>query len=120
MLLQDPFGRNAGVFRLLRFFISGLALVGVIFAQSEVGTANLSGTVSDPSGAAIAGAKVTAANKATGLTRVTETSEAGLFNLLRLPVGSYDLSIEAQGFKTARKAEIPLTVGAQLNFDVKL
>ncbi|MDX2150876.1 MAG: TonB-dependent receptor [Bryobacteraceae bacterium] len=106
--------------RLARLVISVLALVGVILAQSEVGTANLSGTVTDPSGAAIAGAKVTVSSKATGLTRVTETSEAGLYNLPRLPVGSYDLAIEAQGFKSARKAEIPLSVGAQLTFDVRL
>ncbi|HUS06093.1 MAG TPA: TonB-dependent receptor, partial [Bryobacteraceae bacterium] len=90
------------------------------FAQSEVGTASLNGTVTDPTGAAVSGAKVTAANVATGLTRTTQTREAGLYSLLRLPVGTYDVTIEASGFKTVKRAAVPLSIGAVATLDVLL
>src|SRR5437764_1250713 len=53
---------------------SATLLTGLVFAQSEVGSATLNGTITDPSGAAIAGAKVTATNTATGFTRGTTNS----------------------------------------------
>ena len=84
-------------------FLRGLAVytfaAALSFAQSEVGGASLNGVVTDPSGAAISQAKVTATNAATGLVRISESSETGLYNFLRLPVGSYSISVEKQGFK---------------------
>ncbi len=93
---------------------------GFVWGQSEVGGATLKGTVTDPSGAAIAGARVVANNKQTGFTRTTKTSEAGLYNLVRLPVGAYDLAIEHQGFKPVTRSGISLSVGAVLTWDVQL
>lgn len=90
------------------------------FAQSEVGGASLNGVVTDPSGAAISQAKVTATNPATGLIRTTETSDAGLFNFVRLPVGTYKLSIEKAGFKVLKSQDITLTVGAVGTFNAQL
>jgi hypothetical protein len=95
-------------------------LSAVAFGQSEVGTASLNGTVLDPSGAAVSGAKVTATNNATGFTRTTQTSDAGLYSLLRLPVGTYDVSIEANGFKTAKRTAVPLAIGAVATIDIAL
>lgn len=92
---------------------SGLAL-----AQSEVGTATLNGTIFDPTGAVVAGARVTATNKDTGLTRTTETNEAGVYTLPRLPVGTYDLAVELQGFKQLRRSGIALNVGAVATLDL--
>jgi hypothetical protein len=97
-----------------------LTLSFAAFAQSEAGGATLNGTVSDPSGAAVSGAKVTIANRETGLTRETVTSDTGLYSFVRLPVGNYDLNVEMQGFKKARKEAIELAVGAVLTFDVHL
>ena len=99
---------------------SATLLTGLVFAQSEVGSATLNGTITDPSGAAIAGAKVTATNTATGFTRGTTTTDTGLFSFPALPVGNYDVSVEAQGFKTAKRAGMALAIGAVATLDARL
>jgi len=104
----------------LRLFPYSFFCASYLLAQSEVGTAILGGTVTDPSGATVAGAKVTAVNQATGFTRTTETNEAGQYTLLRLAVGRYDLTVDLQGFKTAKKTGVLLNVGAVANLDVAL
>lgn len=73
-----------------------LFLVG-IFAADPTGT--IAGSVLDPSGAAVAGAKVTATNPNTGFTRNGVTTTSGDFVFPLLPVGTYTVSIEAQGFR---------------------
>jgi len=89
-------------------------------AQSEIAGATLNGTVTDPSGAVVPGAKVTVRNVDTGFTRSMESTDGGLYALSRLPVGSYDLTVEFKGFKTVQQKSIPLTVGAVLTIDVRL
>src|SRR3954452_12332282 len=103
---------------LLLFAVCLTARVGL--AQSDVGGATINGTVSDPSGAAIAGARVTASNPATGFTRTTQTNESGLYTFTRLPPGSYDLTVENQGFKISRRSGLQLNVGAVATIDVLL
>ncbi|MBM3814531.1 MAG: TonB-dependent receptor [Acidimicrobiia bacterium] len=95
-------------------------LAATAFAQSEVGGATLNGTITDPSGAAVAGAKVTAVNQDTGLTRETESSAAGLYSMVRLPVGVYDLTVQMQGFRPTKRTAIRLAIGALITLDVKL
>ncbi|MBI2687990.1 MAG: TonB-dependent receptor [Acidobacteria bacterium] len=102
-----------------RLFLA-VSISSIVLAQSEVGGASLNGTVTDPSGAVIAGAKLTATNAGTGLLRTVETSDAGLYNFGRLPVGTYNVTIEAKGFKTAQRTGIVLNIGAVLTFDMKL
>jgi outer membrane receptor protein involved in Fe transport len=106
--------------KLSRIFLGVLFSAAVAFAQSEVAGASLNGTVTDPSGAAVPNAKVTVNNAATGLTRTTETSEAGLYSFARLPVGTYDLAVEANGFKAVKGTGIALSVGAVATYDVHL
>jgi hypothetical protein len=89
-------------------------------AQSVIGAAALNGTITDPSGAAVPNAKIMVTNTATGLVRATQTSDVGLYNLTGLPVGNYDLSADAPGFKTARRTAIPLQVGAVATIDIRL
>ena len=74
----------------------------------------------DPSGAAVAAAKVTAVNPATGITRATETTDAGLYDFPNLPVGTYDLAVEKQGFKLLKRTGVALSVGAVATLDVTL
>jgi outer membrane receptor protein involved in Fe transport len=85
-----------------------------------VGGASLNGTITDASGAAMPNAKVTVTNTATGLTRNTQTSDIGLYRFTGLPVGSYDLTVDAQGFKTAKRTDVPLQVGASATLDVRM
>src|SRR5216684_4236045 len=90
------------------------------FAQGEIGGASLNGTVTDSSGAAVPAAKVTATNPATGLTRTTTTDQTGLYTFQQLPVGTYDLTIEAKGFKVSKRTGVSLTVGAVATVDIPL
>jgi hypothetical protein len=80
----------------------------------------LNGTVTDQSGAAVPNAKVTAANPQTGLSRTTQTTDVGLYSFPRLPVGSYDLTVEVQGFKASKRTGVPLEIGSVATIDVKL
>lgn len=107
-------------FRFLAFSLLVLLCTGVASAQSEVGGANLNGTVTDPSGAPVPNAAVKMVNTQTGLTRNTESNEVGLYNLIRLPVGRYDLTIDKQGFKQTRRTGILLSVGALVTYDIAL
>jgi hypothetical protein len=70
-----------------------------IFAQDVTGS--VTGTVTDPSGAAVAGATVTAKSVERGITYTGVTNEAGIYRIAQLPVGNYDLRIEMNGFQTA-------------------
>ena len=70
------------------------------------------GSVTDPSGAVIAGATVTITNDATGVSRTAETNEAGNYTVPFLNPGTYTITAESEGFRTARTAGLVLQVGA--------
>jgi hypothetical protein len=86
-----------------------LALIALIallhssatFAQTTVAQGSIQGTVTDPSGAVVGGAKVTISNKATGQVSTTTTSSSGTYNSGGLIPGDYVVRVEAQGFKTS-------------------
>lgn len=102
-------------------FVIGVVISALsAFAQSEVGGATLNGTVLDPTGATISQAKISVINTNTGFSRATETSEAGVFNFVRIPVGSYNVTIEKTGFKQFKKTGVDLTVGAVITLDARL
>ena len=78
-------------------------------AQTAASTGSIVGTVTDPSGAVVAGAKVTISNTATGQVITTTTSSTGTYASGALTPGDYRVRVEGQGFKTA---ESPVTVQA--------
>src|SRR5215475_14974160 len=80
----------------------------------------ITGLVTDPSGAAVAGATVTVTNKATGATRISATNNEGLYAFPSLLPGVYELKIERQGFKTARLDNITLEVQQTARRDVTM
>lgn len=88
------------------------------FAQSDNST--ISGIVKDPSGAAVAGAKVVVRNEGTGFEREVSTNESGFYAAPNLAPGYYTVTVEATGFKTFTKtrnkleAALPLAVNADL------
>ncbi len=102
--------------RVLAVMFLGLLAATPLWAQ----TGQISGTISDPSGAVIQGARVTVTNPATGLTRTVETGASGSYTVAQLPPGTYDLKVEHQGFSTASKKALELLVGQQLTFNVTL
>jgi outer membrane receptor protein involved in Fe transport len=88
-----------------------LLLFGVLSfpAVAQVTTAAFYGTVTDPTGAVIAGARVTLTNQGTAVTTSKTTGQDGTFVFDFLRVGTYRLRIEAQGFKTLATSDIDLT-----------
>jgi carboxypeptidase family protein len=83
-------------------------------------TAKLVGTVSDPSGAAVPGAKVIVQNQQTNQARSTTADGQGNYEFSFLPVGTYVLSVEAGGFQRAQISAFPLNVDQVSRIDVKL
>src|SRR5258708_34849368 len=102
--------------------ILAIASLSASQAYAQVSGATLSGTVTDPSGAVIAGARVSIANKATGVVHDVTTDSAGFYLAPNLQPGPYDVTASASGFSTAKQADLTLTVGAQqvLNMPLKV
>ncbi len=100
-------------------FASAVAACLPLLAQ--VDTATLLGTVSDPSGAVLAGAQVTAANDLTGLRRSTVTGADGSYLLPLIAIGEkYRITVEIAGFKTFTQTGIGLQLGQNARIDVKM
>src|SRR5690242_14422520 len=81
-------------------------------AQTEIGAASLSGRITDSSGGVVPGVSITVSDQSTGFSRTTMSNEAGLYNLPRLPVGVYGLSVSKDGFKAIKRDAVALQVGA--------
>ena len=103
------------VIRLVGFL---LALSAIVFAQS--GTTSLRGTVTDPSQAAVSGAKVTLANPERGFTRTVTTGDSGSYEFLQLQPGVYQITIEVAGFRKAEQKHVQLLVDTPATLNVKL
>jgi Carboxypeptidase regulatory-like domain/TonB dependent receptor len=108
-----------------------LSIVGVTFLLllTAAGTygqsaafAIFTGRATDPQGASVAGAKVTATNAETDIVRTTQTTSDGLYRFDNLPPGIYDVAIEARSFANAEAKNVKLQVGEQrdVNFSLKL
>ena len=99
---------------------AALLLAAGLAAQDIGGT--LFGRVGEESGGALAGATVSARNVNTGLIRTAVSDAAGLYRLVALPVGSYELTIGLAGFATEVRSGVRLLVGQQseLNFVLKV
>jgi Carboxypeptidase regulatory-like domain/TonB-dependent Receptor Plug Domain/TonB dependent receptor len=85
----------------------------------QAGVATLSGLVTDASRASIAGARVTARNQSTGISRSTVTDGSGYYNFASLPIGKYDISVEQAGFDSSQQA-VMLDPSAKLRQDFQL
>ena len=89
------------------------------FAQKITG--DISGTVTDTSGAVVRDAAVIAVNTATAETRSAMTSDAGFYRILELPPGTYKVTVKAQGFKTAtREALVVISTVTESSFQLQI
>jgi hypothetical protein len=99
--------------------ITGIAACAVFTAGAQE-NAELSGAVTDPTGAVIANAKVTLTNSATGEVRTGNTNGAGLYDFPALHIGEYSLKVTFPGFETFEKTGIVMNVAATVREDVRL
>src|SRR3984957_2098227 len=91
-------------------------------AQAQVTGATLSGTITDPSGGVLVGARISARDAATGVTKEATTDSAGLYTIPNLAPSVYEVRVTAAGFSTAIQSNLTLSVGQQqqLNFSLKV
>jgi len=94
-------------------------LPSALFSQSA-STGTVAGTVTDPSGAAIAAATVTLTDKATNIARVASTNENGRYIFVDVPAGTYDVSVSKQGFRISKLNSQAVNVGSALTLNVTL
>jgi hypothetical protein len=83
-------------------------------------TASITGTVSDPSGAAVANANITATSVERGITYTAVSNDSGLYRISQLPVGSYSLRVEKSGFSVASYPAFVLTLNQVARIDVAM
>jgi len=126
MKLITTMWRSVAERRLVRACLAVLLLVAAapFAAQAQQYSGTITGTVTDPGGAAVAGATVSYRNLGTNASDSTTTSESGVYTFAQLPIGVYDLRVKQAGFKefisknvevhtsTVTEANVQLTVGA--------
>jgi len=91
--------------RYVAFCSALLSAAALAFGQAG-GTGTIQGTVTDPSGAAIPAASVTAANLGTGIKTERKTTEAGFFAIQLLPAGEYTVTVTATGFQALTQTRV--------------
>ena len=111
-------GENMKGFLLVRAAILLCLLAGLGTAQTFRGT--ILGSVSDQSGAAVGGAKVTVKNIGTGQVRETTTTGDGTYVAPELSLGSYTVTVEKPGFKRSVTNEVKVDVASETRVDATL
>ena len=106
---------SCGITRLLVFL-----LAASVVALAQSGTTSLRGTVTDPSSAAVSGAKVTLTNPERGFTRSVTSGAAGTYEFLQLQPGTYQLLVEMVGFRKAEQRHVELLVDTPATLNLKL
>src|ERR1700730_8851718 len=105
----------------LLFLCAGMLLPGFVgTAEAQTFRGTVLGTVTDTSGAAVSGATVTVKNTGTGLLRTVKTSDDGTYSAPELPIGTYSVTVENSGFKTAVVTGINVEVSSERRVDIAL
>ena len=97
-----------------------LALSGAAWGQAQATTGVIQGTVTDPSGAVVPGAKAEAKNLDTNFSRTQSTDSGGRFVFLQMPPGQYTVTVSKQGFTTVVQENFSLTVGEAVTLNLGL
>src|SRR5450755_3848965 len=107
--------------RKLQFCLAVFAVLALSFsAFAQVQFGQFTGTITDPTSAAIANAKITVNNPATDLTLTATTNSSGNYTVKELPVGVYKITVEAAGFKTTSNAAVTANAGTIAHVDFKM
>ncbi len=97
-----------------------LLCVPLVQAQTQANTGQIEGIVTDPAGASVAGASVRLRHADTNQVRELKTDAAGFYRASLLQIGSYELSIQAQGFAAYNQTGIQLSTGQVLAVNARL
>src|SRR5687767_3939251 len=97
-----------------------LGIPGFIYAQTQITTGGIQGTVTDATGAQLPGVSVEARHTATNQARTQTTGGDGRFVFLALPPGTYRLTFTLGGFATHVQEDVPITVGQTVTLPVAM
>lgn len=111
-------GRWQALFGSILLAIS-LSIVPIVLRGQQV-TGTILGSVQDPSSGSIVGAKVTASNTDTGLSRTVQSNDQGQYRIDFLPPGNYEVEVANSGFQSFRQTGITLAVGQSARVDAQL
>src|ERR1700730_4881117 len=95
-------------------------LLAAVSLSAQTFRGTILGTVTDPSGAVVAGAKVTVKNVGTGLERTTDTSADGSYALPELPIGTYTVTVVQTGFQTSVTTSVNVDVATERRVDAAM
>ena len=112
----------AGFLRLAGFCAFALFVLGFVSIRSARGqdVGSLGGTVTDPTGAAVSGARVTATDLSSSATHATTTDKNGSYSFTQLAPGNYKVEIVKDGFKTFIQAKVSVLVATPTLLDARL
>ncbi|MEP6539125.1 MAG: carboxypeptidase regulatory-like domain-containing protein [Bryobacteraceae bacterium] len=96
------------------------ALSSAAFGQASAINGQILGTITDASGAAVGGAKVTALNVNTGFQQSADTESTGFYRINVLPLGRYEVHVDASGFAPLKQTGIEVTAGGTVTLSVRL
>jgi hypothetical protein len=97
-----------------------LILSAAVSLHAQTTNGSIEGSVTDPSGGAVAGASVTARNMDTGLTQTTTTTDAGIYSLPNLPPGRYSVTVEAPNLKKYAQEGVTVTTGTAISLNIPM
>ncbi len=117
--LQKSIGLCDRVFCTLLFFIL-TALFAAPFAGAQSTSGRIRGTILDPSGGAVAAAKVTLINQATNVSRDLQSGANGEYIFIEVPVGTYEIDVTQTGFKKFVRKDITLNLNEVISLDITL
>ena len=111
---------RANILRPFSIFCCLLALLLLpLGAFAQVNTGNLSGLVTDLSGAVVRNATITVTSARTGYTRIVESGSDGAYIFPDLPIGGYTVTVSASGFSTLKET-VTVYVGAHVRLDLQV
>jgi hypothetical protein len=105
---------------MIRVWVVGVILLLVLTSSLWAQNAQVSGLITDPSGAVVPNAKVNIVNKDTGVARSVDSNGEGYYTIPVLPPGRYTMSIQAPGFQTSALDNVKLDVAQNARIDFKL
>ena len=125
VVLKGEFMNRVARMMKAEFVRSGLlllaaALLCTLPAFAQTVTGSITGEVKDPSGAVVAGAKVTATNTGTSVKTTARTNEAGVYTIRFLPIGTYTVTIEKEGFAPQTLQAFNLEINQTAKLDAAL
>src|SRR5258708_1972252 len=97
-----------------------LLLSAAVSLHAQTTNGSIEGSVTDPSGGAVAGASVKARNMDTGLTQATTTTQAGIYSLPNLPPGRYSVTVEAPNLKKYAQEGVTVTTGTAIPLNIPM